>query len=166
MLVKTYIYIPDCKISLASFVIYFHLLLIRSSIGIRSIFFASWSWLQKLNSIQSCSATPSNNKILNFLALQSTCLVRNGHNYKIKGCYLRATRGDRNPNLDQLVAITNARYVRSEHFGLPLGMHRTQSDILDLPSRRTYAKQNVGAKAFQKKKTVSTLDRSRMPSLA
>ena len=43
-----YIYIPDCKISLASFVLYFHLLLIRSSIRIRSFSFLSWSLLQKL----------------------------------------------------------------------------------------------------------------------
>ena len=44
-----YIYIPDCKISLASFVLYFHLLLIRSFIRIRSFSFVSWSLLQKLN---------------------------------------------------------------------------------------------------------------------
>ena len=43
------IYIPDCKISLASFVLYFHLLLIRSFIRIRSFFFVSWSLLKKLN---------------------------------------------------------------------------------------------------------------------
>ena len=44
-----YIYIPDCKISLASFVLYFHLLLIRSFIRIRSFLFVSWSLLHKLN---------------------------------------------------------------------------------------------------------------------
>ena len=42
------IYIPACKISLASFVLYFHLLLIRSFIRILSFFFVSWSLLQKL----------------------------------------------------------------------------------------------------------------------
>ena len=42
-------YIPDCKISLASFVLYFHFLLIRSFISNRSFFFVSWSLLQKLN---------------------------------------------------------------------------------------------------------------------
>ena len=46
---KKDIYIPDCKISLASFVLYFHFLLIRSFISIRSVFFVSWSFLQKLN---------------------------------------------------------------------------------------------------------------------
>ena len=44
-----YMYIVDCKISLASFVLYFHLLLIRSFSRIRSFFFVSWSLLQKLN---------------------------------------------------------------------------------------------------------------------
>ena len=39
------IYIPDCKISHASFVLYFHLLLLRSFIRIRSFFFISWSLL-------------------------------------------------------------------------------------------------------------------------
>ena len=48
ILVKIYIY-TDCKIRLASFVLYFHLLLIRSFIRIRSFFFVSWSLLQKLN---------------------------------------------------------------------------------------------------------------------
>ena len=43
ILVKIYIYIPDCKISHASFVLYFHLLLLRSFIRIRSFFFISWS---------------------------------------------------------------------------------------------------------------------------
>ena len=43
------IYIPDCKISLASFVLYFHLLLNRSFIRIRPFFFVSWSLLKKLN---------------------------------------------------------------------------------------------------------------------
>ena len=42
---KKYIYIPDCKISYASFVLYFHLLLLRSFIRIRSFFFISWSLL-------------------------------------------------------------------------------------------------------------------------
>ena len=37
ILVKIYIYIPDCKISHASFVLYFHLLLLRSFIRIRSL---------------------------------------------------------------------------------------------------------------------------------
>ena len=46
--VKIYRYIPDCKISLASFVSYFHLLLFRSFIRIRSFYFVSWSLLQKL----------------------------------------------------------------------------------------------------------------------
>ena len=43
--------IPDCKISLAFFVLYFHLLLIRSFIRIRdrSFVFVSWSLLKKLN---------------------------------------------------------------------------------------------------------------------
>ena len=41
--------IPDCKISLASFVLYFHLKLIRFFIRIRSFFFVSWSLLQKVN---------------------------------------------------------------------------------------------------------------------
>ena len=49
------VYIPDCKISLASFVLYFHLLLIRSFIRIRSFsVFVSWFLLQKLNLIGSC----------------------------------------------------------------------------------------------------------------
>ena len=43
------IYIPEYKISLASFVKYFHLLLIRSFIRIRSFFFVSWPLLSKLN---------------------------------------------------------------------------------------------------------------------
>ena len=43
------LYIPDCKISLAFFVLYFHLLLIRSFIRIRSFFFVSWSLLKKSN---------------------------------------------------------------------------------------------------------------------
>ena len=42
------LYIPNCKISLAFFVLYFHLLLIRSFIRIRSFFFVSWSLLKKL----------------------------------------------------------------------------------------------------------------------
>ena len=46
------IYIPDCKISLASFVLYFYLLLIRSFIRIRSFVFVSWSLLQKSNWLQ------------------------------------------------------------------------------------------------------------------
>ena len=44
-----YIYIPDCKTSLASFVLYFHLLLIRFFIKIWSFLFVSSSLLQKLN---------------------------------------------------------------------------------------------------------------------
>ena len=43
------IYFPDCKISVASFVLFFHLLLIRSFIRIRYFFFVSWSFLSKLN---------------------------------------------------------------------------------------------------------------------
>ena len=42
------IYTPDRKISLASFVLYFHLLLIRFFIRIQSFFFVSCSLLQKL----------------------------------------------------------------------------------------------------------------------
>ena len=42
------IYIPDCKISLASFVLHFHLLLLRSFFRIRSFFFVSCS-IKKLN---------------------------------------------------------------------------------------------------------------------
>ena len=41
--------IPDCEISLASFVLYFHLLLIRYFVRIRSFFFVSWSLVKKLN---------------------------------------------------------------------------------------------------------------------
>ena len=41
--------VPDCKISLAFFVLYFHLLLIRSFIRIWSFFFVSWSLLKELN---------------------------------------------------------------------------------------------------------------------
>ena len=48
------LYIPDCKISLAFFVLYFHLLLIRSFIWIRSFFFVSWSLLKKLSSFKNC----------------------------------------------------------------------------------------------------------------
>ena len=44
------LYISDCKISLAFSVLYFHLLLIRSFISIRSFFFVSWSLFKKLNS--------------------------------------------------------------------------------------------------------------------
>ena len=48
------IYIPDCKISLTSFVLYFQLLLIRSFIRIRCFSFVSWSLLQKQNSLYKC----------------------------------------------------------------------------------------------------------------
>ena len=52
--IKIYIYVPDCKISLGSFVLYFHLLLIRSFIRNRSCLFVSWSFLQKLNLKEIC----------------------------------------------------------------------------------------------------------------
>ena len=50
------IYIPDCKIILAFFVLYFHLLLIRSY-RIQSFFFVSWSLLQKIEfpAVEDCS---------------------------------------------------------------------------------------------------------------
>ena len=64
--------ISDCKISLASFLLNFQILLIRSFIRIRSFFFVSWSLLQKLKfllSVEPCLTpylTP---------ALPSPCLV-------------------------------------------------------------------------------------------
>ena len=45
------IYIPDCKISLASFVLYFHLLLIRSFIRIRSFFFCGLVLASKIECV-------------------------------------------------------------------------------------------------------------------
>lgn len=48
-------YIPDCKISPASFALHFHLLLIKSFIRIRYFsVFLSWFLRQKLNLIGSC----------------------------------------------------------------------------------------------------------------
>ena len=71
----TNIYIPDCKISLASFVLYFHLLLIGSFIRVRSFFFISWSLLQKLNMIQLFELLV---KLLSFQSTEPGCNVPSG----------------------------------------------------------------------------------------
>ena len=55
ILVQKYIYIPDYKISLASFVLYFHFLLIICFISIRSFLFCKLLLASKIQSLGSCS---------------------------------------------------------------------------------------------------------------